>query len=88
MGLESSVIVRLKVGVSETGLGIKTQPESKPPVSSWQGLANVDWVTVWFPGTPVNSKVITVPLVALTEGGMNWKTPPGVVASAPTLMVI
>jgi hypothetical protein len=32
-------------------------PESKPCAESWQGLANVDWVTVWFFCWKVNSTV-------------------------------
>lgn len=48
--LESSVIVRFHSGITVSPAGIWTQPESKPPVSGSQGLAKVDWVTVWFPG--------------------------------------
>jgi len=88
-GRVSSVIVRFHSGVSTVGTGerIWTQPESNPPVSGWQGLENLDWVTEWFPGTPVNLKVITVPFVALTLGGMNWKIPPGALDVAPTFIV-
>jgi hypothetical protein len=85
-GLESSVIVRFHSGVSETAVRIWTQPESNPPSSGWQGSLKVDCVTEWFPGTPVNWKLITVPFVALTLGGMNWKTPPAVDAVAPTFI--
>src|SRR6266702_4003114 len=30
------------------------KPESKPPEMGAQGLANVDWVTLWFLGLNVN----------------------------------
>jgi hypothetical protein len=46
------VIVRFHSGISVSEERISTQPESKPPVSGWQGLEKVDWVTdsEWFPG--------------------------------------
>ena len=34
--------------------------------------------------TPEKLKVMTEPCVALTVGGMNWNTPPGVFVVAPT----
>jgi len=47
-------------------------------------LAKEDWVTLWLPGEPLYTKVMTDPLVAVMVGGMNWKIPPDVAASAPT----
>lgn len=51
------------------------------------GLLNVDCVMEWFPGMPENWKLMTVPFVALTLGGMNWKIPPWASAVEPTWMV-
>jgi len=86
MGLESSVTVKFHSGVAERAGegGMNTQPESKPPATGSQGAAKVDCVTVWFPGAPMNLKVITVPLGAVMVLGMNWKTPPAAVAVEPT----
>jgi hypothetical protein len=86
MGLVSSTMVKFHSGVWPAGaaVGTNTQPESKPPETGSQGSENVDCVTLWFPGAPVNWKVIVVPLVALKLGGMNWKTPPGAVEVEPT----
>jgi hypothetical protein len=81
------VIVRFHSGTADSAVGIKTQPESKPPGVGWQGVEKGDWVTEWFPGIPVNWKVITLPLVALMLGGINWKAPPVVVEVAPTCIV-
>lgn len=56
---ESSVIVRLKVGVSvrAAALGMKTQPESKPPETGLQGSVKVDCVMLWLPGLEDNVDV-------------------------------
>lgn len=64
--------------------GMNRKPESKPPLIGVQGSAAVDWVTVWLPGEPFQVNVIVEPTGAVMLDGMNWKTPPGVVASAPT----
>jgi len=89
IGILSLVIVKFQVGIEfalTLGSGIKTQPESKPVGMGSQGSVNKDWVMLWFPGAPVNSNVIVVPLVALMLLGMNWKMPPGSLAVAPTLI--
>jgi hypothetical protein len=46
------VTVRFHEGALVAGVpeGTVIQPESKPFARGWQGLAKVDWVTVWFPG--------------------------------------
>lgn len=81
----SLVIVRFQVGnPSVVPLGTKTYPESKPPLSGEHGDANVDCVTVWLPGAPAYWKVITEPLVAVTDDGTNWSGPPAADVPWPT----
>lgn len=70
--LVSSSIVKFQTGNPVVVFGgINTKPELKPPVKGVHGFANVDWVTVWFPGEPRNWNETTVPFVALKVGGMN-----------------
>jgi len=81
-----SVMVRFHTGALAAVVpgGMKIQPESKPPVTGWHGLANDDCVTVLLPGAPVNWKEIMSPTFAGVFDGMYWKTPPGVLAVPPT----
>ncbi len=48
--LEAFVTVRLNCGAGVPGPGMKTQPESKPPLSGVHGFAKLDWVIEWLPG--------------------------------------
>lgn len=74
----SSVTVTFHVGKEALAvpLGTNMYPESKPPASGWQGSANDDWVTVWFPGLPEKTKLMVVPLEAVTLAGTNSRGPP------------
>lgn len=65
----SSAIGKLLVTVAATGM----KPESKPPARGEQGVARVDWVTVWFFWWKVNR--ITSPTFALTDDGLKARTP-------------
>jgi len=80
-------MVRFHCGSGVVAAAIKIQPESNPPAKGSQGELKDDCVTLWFPGTPLNWKVMTEPLVAFIELGMNWNIPPEVVCSAPTATV-
>ena len=81
----SSVMVTFHSGKPDVVFaGMKRKPESKPFDIGWHGESAVDCVTVWLPGEPIQTKLMTVPLLAVTFDGMNWKMPPGVVVSAPT----
>jgi len=72
MGLLASVIVKFHSGGGLTpAFGMETHPESNPPGIGSQGSVKVDWVILWFPGAPVNWKVIVVPLVAFMVDGLN-----------------
>ena len=52
---------------------VKKKPESKPPAMGVHGVANVDWATVWLPGTPSKTKVMTEPFFAVMEAGLNTR---------------
>ena len=46
-----------------------------------------DWVTLWLPGAPRNSKVTTVPLAAFRVGGLKTKLAE-LPSAVPTRMVV
>ena len=55
----SSVMVRFQTPNGPVSALVEKKPESKPPAIGVQGLANVDWATVWLPGKPSKTKVMT-----------------------------
>jgi hypothetical protein len=75
--LLTSLIVRFQVGNPlDVPGGMKITPESNPPARGLQGSLKDDWVTEWFPGAPLKTKVTTDPAVTLTLVGVNCNCPP------------
>jgi len=75
IGAEAFVIVSSHVDSAlPVGGDVRTstQPEPKPPAIGWHGELKEDCVTLWFPGIPLNKKVITEPFVAVIVVGENW----------------
>ena len=75
-GCEPFVMVRFHCGKDaedEVLGGMKMFPESNPPAIGMHGLANVDCVTEWLPGTPEKVKRTMSPWLAVTLEGVNTK---------------
>ena len=67
----SSVMVRFQTPNGPVLELVKKKPESNPPGMGEHGVANVDWATVWLPGKPSKTNVMTEPFFAIMEGGLN-----------------
>ena len=65
---------------------VKKKPESKPFAMGEHGVANVDWATVWLPGKPSKTNVMTEPFVAVMEAGL--KASSIVPLTSPTLTCV
>jgi len=70
-------MVRFHVGASVASPVKLTQPESNPSATGVHGAFRVDCVTEWFPGDPLNRKVIVFPFVTFTLLGLYTGDPPG-----------
>lgn len=80
----TSVMVKVQVPKGPEAPLTGKKPELKPPSKGSQGVAKLDWATVWLPGLPSKMKVtVELTSVTLMVGGSNLS--PAVPLTSPTL---